>query len=359
MSQTLLDWVTAMDYWPNVLASAGIDEGLLDGKARPCPICKQGTDRFTFTNRDGLGTYVCRGCVGPQGKPGGTGFWLLTKSMGWSAQEGLAFIENFKNGRVPKTEVKVFVRTDSTSPALLEKARKKAEETLRKASPMQEGDRVSRYLKSRGLDVDFDALPQCLRLAPALPYFDVEKDENGDSVLDPKGKKKFVSLGEYPAQLAPVVNQDGSVIAVHRTYLSRIGDGKAEVPSVKKLSNELGPDQIAIPLYTIDEDTDILCVCEGIETAIAVHLMTGKPVWACYAAPLMPRMWIPSQIKQVWIFADNDAPDEKTGKSAGTEAAKKLHARLTKDGIACRKFLPSEVGEDWLDVYLKRKIRAN
>jgi putative DNA primase/helicase len=64
----------ARDRWPEILcALTDIDAALLDGKPHECPICGTGTDRFTFDNRDGRGTWICRQCPARQGKAAGAG----------------------------------------------------------------------------------------------------------------------------------------------------------------------------------------------------------------------------------------------------------------------------------------------
>ena len=109
----------------------------------------------------------------------------------------------------------------------------------------------------------------------------------------------------------------------------------------------------AIRLYDT-ADSDILCVTEGIETALAVRLLTnGKPVWANYSAGVMARFEPPPGIKEVWIFADYDKEDER-GRRAGINAANDLQKHLKTKSIKVRKFLPPTEGDDWLDEYLAR-----
>ena len=49
--------------WKAILLAAGVSEELLAKQNKPCPACG-GTDRFSFLDRDGDGTYFCRGCGG-------------------------------------------------------------------------------------------------------------------------------------------------------------------------------------------------------------------------------------------------------------------------------------------------------
>ena len=81
--------------WKAILLAAGVSEELLAKQNKPCPACG-GTDRFSFLDRDGDGTYFCRGCGG------GDGFSLLMKVQGKGFVQALEFVERFC-GIVPKT----------------------------------------------------------------------------------------------------------------------------------------------------------------------------------------------------------------------------------------------------------------
>ena len=86
----------ARDRWPEILpALAGIDPALLDGKPHGCPICREGTDRFTFDNRDGRGTWICRQCPARAGKDAGAGdgMALLQAIKGWGFHQAVQEIE--------------------------------------------------------------------------------------------------------------------------------------------------------------------------------------------------------------------------------------------------------------------------
>jgi putative DNA primase/helicase len=159
-------------------------------------------------------------------------------------------------------------------------------------------------------------------------------------------KKLF---GHYPAMLARLIGADGKATTVHRTYLH---DGrKAPVKEVKKVMSSFcgGP---AIRLF---EATDELAISEGIETGLAVHLRTGKPVWAAYSASNMAGLWIPDSVHKVSIYADNDT--NYVGQAAAYALAKRLRSVERSTGLpeVCV-HVPTKAGEDWADVYC-RKIR--
>ena len=68
---------------------------------------------------------------------------------------------------------------------------------------------LSEYLQSRGLSGE---VPPVLRLHPSLSYWD-----GGQRV------------GSYPAMVASVVDAEGGIVSVHRTYLMADASGKAPV----------------------------------------------------------------------------------------------------------------------------------
>ena len=57
--------------WTEILGAMGIHERMLKRKPMACPVCRDGEDRFQYTDKFGEGNYHCRKCG-----PGG-GFKLL------------------------------------------------------------------------------------------------------------------------------------------------------------------------------------------------------------------------------------------------------------------------------------------
>jgi putative DNA primase/helicase len=54
--------------WPSILRAIGIDSRYLSKKPGPCPLCGGGTDRWSFDDKDGRGTWICRKCPADRGK---------------------------------------------------------------------------------------------------------------------------------------------------------------------------------------------------------------------------------------------------------------------------------------------------
>jgi len=203
------------------------------------------------------------------------------------------------------------------------------------------GDTVWRYLYgTRWLELD--EVPRAIKFHPNLGFY--QKGDGG----------KTVKVGDFPAMVAVVRAPDGRAVSLHRTYLSANAT-KAPVEEPKKLMTCLdGSEGAAIRLYVPEE---VLAVAEGIETALAVRCMTGLPVWATISSGKMKSLVVPDSVKTVWIYADNDLPDEK-GRRAGQDAARVLAQRLVAQGKTVHVRLPRQPGTDFWDVYVERKKAA-
>jgi len=194
--------------------------------------------------------------------------------------------------------------------------------------PVSEGDPVHRYL-CRRLAVESFAVPECIRLHPAMPYV-----HDGEAV------------GTFPAMVAPLVNRGGDVLALHRTYLTATGD-KAPVPGpVKKLTPAAGLLRgTHIPLHQPVDG--VLGIGEGIETSLAARLASGVPTVAAYSAGNLAAWQWPTGALRVVIFGDHD--------KAGAEAADMLRARALAAGLRVQTLTPETPGQDWADVWATRE----
>lgn len=184
-----------------------------------------------------------------------------------------------------------------------------------------------RYLESRGLGALLNDPPAELRFHQALAYFD--------------GSARRL-LGCYPAILAAVRGPDGHVMTLHRTYLAADGAGKAAVPSPRKVCppwRKNGLRAAAVRLYAA---TERLALAEGIETALAVRLASGWPVWSCVSAHGLASVELPDPVRSVLIAADYDR--------AGLDGAQTLAQRLRAQGRCVRVAVPDEPGQDFNDL---------
>ena len=147
-----------------------------------------------------------------------------------------------------------------------------------------------------------------------------------------------------PAMVACFQTPDGTYVGIHRTFLDPAGDGKADVPEPKKFSRVLYPGALSGSAIRLQDHTGVLGLAEGIETAMAVFQVTGTPTWSVGSAGGMATFIPPATVRQVDIWADNDAL------WVGQTAAAKLALRLLDAGIPTRVMIPPVTGTDWLDL---------
>lgn len=298
--------------WPGILSALGVlDERQLTGRHCPCPICG-GKDRFRFDDKDGKGTWFCSHCGA------GNGVDLVLKTKGLDFKTAAREIEQAAGVVQPGS-----VRSEQGEAEKVGRLR----QVWNDARPLQEGDEAMRYLAGRGLHLS--AIPDGLRLHPALPYFDGRTE-----------------VGRFPALVARVVAPDGTGATLHRTYLQNAR--KAPVPSPKKLMPGKPISGGAIRLQPAGE---WLGIGEGLETSLAASQLFGCPVWSVVSANGIEAFEPPAGVKTLTIFADHDA--NFTGQAAAYAAARRLSAR----GLRCEVAVPPTVG-DWLDVLNARREAA-
>jgi|SoiMethySBSTD1v2_1073268.scaffolds.fasta_scaffold240775_2 putative DNA primase/helicase len=192
------------------------------------------------------------------------------------------------------------------------------------AGPITIGDPVHTYLHQRGIPLPLADRPTVLRYHPHLIY----RHEDGQRTY-------------HPAMVARVDNPSGCAVTLHRTYLTSDGR-KAAVDTVKKLMSPAIAGATrggAIRLY---QAGDTLAIAEGIETALAVHLATGLPVWSTICAGGMERLVVPAEVQLVVICADHD--------TAGLNAARALARRLLVEQRRVKILTPDTPGADWADL---------
>jgi putative DNA primase/helicase len=322
----------AHGHWTPLLGALGVDERILNGRNQPCPLCG-GTDRFQYTDKFGEGNYHCRSCGA------GGGLKLAQGALGLKFGELLARLER-QLGAVRATTAQL---PGGPSP---EKMKRLCQHIWHEARPVTQGDEVDRYLRNRGLQLS--AYPRTLRFHPALGYFE-----------KPAGQQRSKKIAEYPAMLAVVQGSDGHAVTLHRTYLR---DGRKALGTQSRKVLSSGINGAAVRLF---EAGDELAVAEGIETALAVHLSTGKPVWAALSCGNLEKLWIPDPVARVCIYADNDANAEFDGQASAYALAHRLKRDARKLGGAnpdqpdrptreVQVFVPRQDGTDWADIWLAR-----
>ncbi|HEY9869843.1 MAG TPA: toprim domain-containing protein [Candidatus Obscuribacterales bacterium] len=145
--------------------------------------------------------------------------------------------------------------------------------------------------------------------------------------------------------LARVVSATGELVALHRTYLTWEGQ-KAPVPKVKKFTKAVFDGATTGGAIRLFEADRVLGVAEGIETALACHLATGLPVWAAGNRVLLEKVVVPSTVREVVVFGDNDVSGD------GQRSAQKLARRLAAEGKRVKVLIPDVAGTDWADDFV-------
>ncbi len=313
--------------WTEILGSLGVGEQILKKRNLPCPLCG-GTDRFQYTDKFGEGNYHCRACGA------GGGFKLLQAVTGLDFNTALKEVERVVGTSRPAPHVA------SPEPSA-ERMKALAKRLWEEATPVTPGDEVDRYLSGRRLALAH--YPKVLRLHPALGYY--EKDPTS-------GKSRKVA--EYAAMLACIQGADGHAVTLHRTYLK---DGrKANVSEAKKVLSS-GINGASVRLFEPEHE---LAIAEGIETAMAVHLATGKPVWAGLNAGNLEKLWLPDSVQSICIYADNDAHADFDGQMFAFALARRLKKQGHQSGPRqVRVLLPKTPGTDWADVWLAKAEHAS
>ena len=303
------------------------------GRHGPCPV-HGGTDGFRlFRDAGQTGGGVCNTC--------GTfpdGFALLMWVNRWSFPETLRAVAHGlgMGGEVPEP-MRVERRRSRTTirdrESVIEALNRVWEQSLdpadHRAGPLRA------YLSRRGLSgAQLDT--EVMRFHPALGYW--QRNDDGELEL----------VDRFPAMVALVTAADGMPVTVHRTCLTPDGR-KAPVAKPKKLMGYRG-DRLVGGAIRLFAPAPVLGVAEGIETALAVHLQTGMPVWSAVSAGLLARVEPPAETSLVVVWADRD----RSG--AGEAAALSMRERLLGRGITVAVHLPpgpiplGAKGIDWADV---------
>lgn len=278
------------------------------------------------------------------------GFDVLHRAMGGRFIDVLLAVDEYLNG--PREAVRP-ARSRSFTPYVeLTKAEQDAknEEILAKVQAMWRNSKpldlvTTPYYLERGIDARVLVDLQDVRVMASLGYFDHVDGE-------------LHKIDSFPAILALMRDPVGQPVAVHRTWLSKDRTHKAPVDKPKKLSMSPGVAGSAMRLFEA-QGSDVLGLCEGVETALAVRQLTSGryfpglgpiPVWACFAERNIRNFVVPpaflESLCKIIVFADND--ERGTGMAAALEFQERMkqeHPELTVDIQ-----MPKVVGWDWLDV---------
>lgn len=336
--------------WHGILTALGLPSESLTNKHQPCPACG-GTDRYRFDDKGGNGGFICT-----HYKNGaGDGFDLLMHYFGYSFHEAalaVAGVLGMIDNAAPETHATAAPRVAPPQPPKTPPKDRlnKLAAIWEQAVPLSDGDPVSGYLQGRGLTMA-EPYPEVLRYHAALPYWAECSD----------GWKE---IGRFPAMVAAITEADGTLAGLHITYLKRCytkpqGDSGGYTQSYTKLNlhhPETGAQLPAKKMQVRFEGmswlsghavrlfqpvNNALMVCEGIETALAAHELTGWPVSACLSTSGLKSFKWPSELQALGIYADHDP--------AGLEAADKLARRAIQAGLGVFTWKSDTPNTDALD----------
>ena len=180
------------------------------------------------------------------------------------------------------------------------------------------------YLRGRGFYCRFDdEHSQVLRYHSHLEY----RSEDGSESF-------------HPALVALFEDVDGCVTGLLRIYITLFGT-KAKVESPKRMLAAFTGALSGLAVQLYPPSNGELAIAEGVETALAVRMLSGIPVWAAGSASQLEHVILPQAVRTVHICPDAD--------DAGMRAAKRLARRLITEDRHVRMAIPP-AGTDWADV---------
>jgi len=296
--------------WREILPRFGIDPKYLTGKNGPCPMCALngdgGKDRYRFTDYNSDGMWWCNACSPSMGD----GFDLACRMT------GKVFVEVAKeiNGMLGELPEPKIMNQDEK----IERARKRLNEIKGKVVHASQVPEAVEYLKDL-------MIPPGLYAHPGLEYW----------------QDKEVK-GKHPALIGKVISPHGKPVSFHCTYIENGQKAPVGIPR-KMLTPVMTLKGAAIRLFPQEPEIGI---AEGIETAIAAHLIHKIPVWSAMSDNGLHDFIPPEGVESVAVFGDNDAS------FAGQAAAYALAKKLVLSGIKVRVEIPETIG-DWRDEWVR------
>ena len=299
------------------------------GKHVPCPV-HGGKDGFRLYANDMNGGGACNTC--------GTfadGFAILQWLRCCSFFEALQLVaELLNNGTVPASTNNAPTRTEPTSER--GSGYMGAMKYLLDTSSRTPNHAARAYYERRGIAQTSEFITNSLKYHDSADvYHDGKRVVINDKPL------------RYPCILGLARNAHG-VTGLHQIYLTKSGETATnEISQIigSKYSKKRMIGQFSGTAVRFARAEKTLIVCEGIETGLAIRLLTGcDSIAACGTAALLSGVDVPDCVERLLIYADND--------NAGINAANKLKARLDwcKVDILIPPYqISGLIGADWLD----------
>lgn len=190
------------------------------------------------------------------------------------------------------------------------------------------GTRAERYLRHR--------IPGLASVPPAIGYL-----PPGDHYAwHPwSGERR-------PVMVAAIHHVEHGLVAVHRTWLTMDGSGKATLNPERATTGPIGG--AAVRLGELRPDAPLV-IGEGLESALSASELIGWPAWAALSAGGIDRLVLPAEARDIVIAIDRDRDD------FGERAARRAAARWVGEGRRVRLVIPDRIAADPND--LLREVR--
>jgi phage/plasmid primase-like uncharacterized protein len=266
--------------------------------AAPCPVCqperKHGQNALTLAD-------------------GNNGRLMLNCKKSSCAFLDILAAAGLRSGDYTPPDPATIAQRKAQQRADAEKRAAQAKRVWQEAQPIA-GTLAETYLRGRGITA---LLPATLRFHPECWH-------------RPTARR-------LPAMVAAV--QGAGLFAVHRTWLSADGLGKADIDPPKAMLGAVTGGAVRL-----SDGFGPLVVAEGIETALSLAsglLRTPATVWAALSTSGIRGLHLPPTASRLTIAADGDAP----GRQAANALAERAHALGWQVSL-----LPAPDGRDWNDI---------
>ncbi|WP_317629346.1 DUF7146 domain-containing protein [Sphingomonas nostoxanthinifaciens] len=124
----------------------------------------------------------------------------------------------------------------------------------------------------------------------------------------------------FPALIAAVTDEDGSITGCHRTWLAPDGSGKAPIATPRRAMGDLLGMGVRF-----GNASPVMLAGEGLETMLSLRNVISAPAIAGLSAPHLAAVLFPADLHRLYVARDDDP--------AGTAALATLTERATQAGI--------------------------
>lgn len=194
---------------------------------------------------------------------------------------------------------------DPDEPAAPAGSRKAAQRLFAASGPIA-GTLAERYLRSRA--IVGVRTERWLRFHPRCWYRPSDDDSWG-------------TPNAFPALIAAVTDDDGTVTGCHRTWLAHDGTGKAPIATPRRAMGDLLGHGVRL-----GGTGPVMLAGEGIETMLSLRqLLPTTPTIAGLSAPHLAAILFPAGLKRLYVARDDDP--------AGAAALATLTERAIPGGI--------------------------